>query len=395
MIGARLLYWTTGTLKRAMCSFQRHHQMALAQAHWAFAVGLLLYFLIVQLSLRRRDRVTYVSTYDGIGNLLGPPRSKAKCLAERAQANRRLVAAFGFTDSAFTSADPDVHHRFTSAAHQLLRHAKLQDVSVTAKKAISKFAAPAASLPFDEFVQAVTLATIFCTLFSTPDNPIHLSSLAYTDLAPLGADITRLWQHSKLAGAPLPSLLAAVHARLRVWLPAAYSDQGDTALRGTAGWSIARDADPLELLVPAFEALWRVVAVTVARCTADRRLRVRDGGIVCEVLRLHPPTRHIARVVCGRSVKADVESAQRDPAVWDVGTAADTFDPTRPQAKAGLLAFGIAPLRCVAWNWAPEAATRIAAEILEGSVKLEQGRIVGGRDGWDGWRVIGVQQNSE
>ncbi|EJD49452.1 hypothetical protein AURDEDRAFT_112611 [Auricularia subglabra TFB-10046 SS5] len=198
----------------------------------------------------------------------------------------------------------------------------------------------------------------------------------------------------------MPAELSAVNTLLRRWLVKLPS-----VSRSSAAWAIAADDNPLEFIVPAFETLWRVVAVafaeahgTEAWCAPFLSLATstdvapaafREGtpsvdDFINEVLRLRPPTRRIERIWGGKSVKADVERAQRNPSIW--GAHADEFDPLRPKTGE-LLAFGARPLKCPGATWAPQAAGILVAALLSEGLRLQRGMKLGGRDGWDDWRV--------
>ena len=132
-----------------------------------------------------------------------------------------------------------------------------------------------------------------------------------------------------------------------------------------------------------------------------------------EVLRLHPPTRRISRVVPvssspflgtifpglfvrNQTIAADVEALQQD-SVW--GNSRREFDPVRHQPQRcteeqrnTLLAFGAGKLSCIAKNWAPQAAAIITAALLDQvstgkNLFVETGSSMGGRDGWEGWVI--------
>ena len=54
------------------------------------------------------------------------------------------------------------------------------------------------------------------------------------------------------------------------------------------------------------------------------------------------------------------------------------------------MGFGVGRLKCVASVWAPQAADVIVAAIcdmLEKGLSIEEGQRIGGREGWEGWRV--------
>jgi len=108
--------------------------------------------------------------------------------------------------------------------------------------------------------------------------------------------------------------------------------------------------NPLNLLLPAYETLWRVVlrlfvevhrgpaewreilSVFLQRPSSDRFRSSRDGVspmfLVREALRLYPPTKRVHRAVSEMSwVAIDVEALQMDTKVW--GEDAGVFRPER------------------------------------------------------------------
>jgi cytochrome P450 len=96
---------------------------------------------------------------------------------------------------------------------------------------------------------------------------------------------------------------------------------------------------------------------------------------------------------------ADIEEILREPSIWNDD--AHMFKPERhrtasPDMKgAQKLIFGHGPLRCVAALWAPDAAAIISATIMEECEKsgwiVVKGDKIGGRTGWEGWRLIRSQ----
>ncbi|KAJ7932712.1 hypothetical protein B0H13DRAFT_1954353 [Mycena leptocephala] len=195
--------------------------------------------------------------------------------------------------------------------------------------------------------------------------------------------------------------------------------------------------NPLDFVIPTWEALWRVVAATLAHvhqdaaaCRAFQDLNDNPDpkqfhepklegtapsveNYISESLRLHPPVRRITRHVFKESLLttflprflvaklpsridthiADIESAQRST-IWDSDSPPEAYDAARflrePKA-CNLLAFGAGPLKCAAMNWAPMAAAVIAGAVLnrvDGVTHyIVRGPRVGGREGWDGWMV--------
>ncbi|KXN82701.1 hypothetical protein AN958_02266 [Leucoagaricus sp. SymC.cos] len=198
--------------------------------------------------------------------------------------------------------------------------------------------------------------------------------------------------------------------------------------------------------------MWRVCATTVAHTqeleeykqlfhdfletdslTVQRMVAVGSQGysmrdFVEEVMRLHPPVKHIHRLRITQSdttcpmpsfslihhirswifgaespctpnhttlESADIEAALRAQSIWSHD--AHVFDPFRhrsasPQMnEAKKMVFGYGPLRCVAAAWAPDAAAVMSATILVECSRLGwnivKGERIGGRTGWDGWKL--------
>jgi hypothetical protein len=102
-----------------------------------------------------------------------------------------------------------------------------------------------------------------------------------------------------------------------------------------------------------------------------------------------------ATMVYERKV-ADIETMLRCE-IW--GTDGQVFRPERhhqstiipEQAEALSLVFGQGPLRCAAAAWSPMAAAIISGAIMahleRERYKLEPGQCIGGREGWNGWKV--------
>lgn len=173
----------------------------------------------------------------------------------------------------------------------------------------------------------------------------------------------------------------------------------------------------LDILIPSWETLWRVVAAAVAHThtsstyrevfstylssrlhTADFRQNENTADtsvedVVLETMRLHPPSKHISRWVpssglmpwTGRVHAACVLEVQTSTSEW--GADASEFKPTRERKGKPFMAFGVGPLSCKAKDWAPVAIAIIVADILEAVDYIEEGQEIGGREGWVGWAV--------
>ncbi|KAJ7494350.1 hypothetical protein B0H11DRAFT_2227772 [Mycena galericulata] len=312
-------------------------------------------------------RIIHRRTLEGVRLLLDPfTVSTATLLRSRASPNARLLMAFRLTNT-FVSADPAVHSKFVQKSIILLREAKqdwkrFTDVAVQAVDS----ALPDRLIPFHNFVRSVTLRTIIVGLV---DPRANIASLDANDVDIVTELITDIWILSKRPD-PIPEhLLETLNSHLRRLIP----DE-------------AAFPNPLDFLIPTWETLWRVVAVTLAHihldpeaCRAFQDLNDNPSLDQFRISRLG-----------GAYPIADIESAQRS-AFW--GSHPEGFDPARflrePDLAKDLLAFGCGPLKCKAANWAPMAAAVIVGAIVNGvdGVRYDfvRGNKIGGRKGWEGW----------
>lgn len=388
----------------------------------ALALVLLLTFSYTKYRTPLLNQNSYSHLRTNIKATLHPNLSISDLLAERAESNQRLVRALRLSNT-FVSDRPDVHKQFVSQARRLLNTAQQRGWSTfqsIAMEAIQWYdeevGISESGCPFSSLVQSTTLVVVLAGLLHV-ETPI--GSFCHADITLVANHITTLWALSKKPE-PIPSsFLDDLNSRLRLLVP-----DGESF------------PQPLDFVVPAWETLWRVVATTVAYAQQDPLIleefeyfhvdpseeRFRKGqnlsvkSVVHEVMRLHPPSKHIARMrrrtwcpsliskaigkvyatmVYERKV-ADIEAMLRCE-VW--GMDGQVFRPERhhhstlipEQTEALSLVFGHGPLRCVAASWAPMAAAIISGAIMahleRESCKLEPGRCIGGREGWNGWKV--------
>jgi hypothetical protein len=359
-----------------------------------------------------------VTSLRRVRQLLHPPHmTLARQLQSRAVPNLRLARAFALTNT-FVSSDTTVHAQFASSALELLSAATPRGSWYPFTNASSTVLEETLSharntrIPFDLFMQHFVLKIILHTLFQVPATDLDDRGIAL-----IAGGINILWKLSKTNEELPPTLLEDMNAYLRAWVPDV--------------------ANPLDLVIPTFETLWRVVGITVALAYRDpyaaSALRTflecptRDqfnrfpsdapsvAAIVAEVMRLHPPTKSISRthaaspgflrrwlsvIILSPTVPttyvADIRAVQRDREIW--GPDADMFKPmrhhrdrlTNEQSQA-LLGFGLGKLQCVASKWAPLAVGILAAAVVDkvgNGLEIVEGRGVGGREGWDGWAIV-------
>ncbi|KAK0443135.1 uncharacterized protein EV420DRAFT_1485108 [Desarmillaria tabescens] len=349
----------------------------------------------------RIKRPVQHSTISSIHSLLKPANVRlASLLYARARPNERLIRAFALTNT-FVKDDELSHARFRNRAQGLLNKAsdwhrfkRIADYAVLSSL-------PSTVVRVDTFVQAVTLRVILVGLLGTED--AEDASFPPSSIETVSSLITKLWALSKHPKPIDPTLLPLLKRHLHVLVP-------DT------------DAypNPLDFVIPTWET-------TVASRHHDVRTQLHANpcitqfrfhgcdpsaeSIITEAMRLHPPSKHISRLVSSLPSflprwmssrffetlhVADIWAVHYSPAIW--GSTVETFDPSRhtmrtPEQEEAFLAFGYGRLQCVAKNWAPMAAATILSSILAGvdeNYRVKAGRGIGGRDGWDGWEIVAL-----
>ncbi|KAG7086394.1 hypothetical protein E1B28_002349 [Marasmius oreades] len=335
--------------------------------------------------------------------------------------NQRLVRAFGLTNT-FVSAGTAVRDQFRRDALALLngRASRLGWAEYLEVALESVKASLSDERPFDQFIQITTLRIILIVLLGVPSLPEELNG---DDLQITAGLISELWDQSKTSSPTDKVKLDLLNLHLRRLL--------------------VRDLDafpnPLDIVIPAWETLWRVIATTVAYVHDNQSYREAFGGlrnsqdpgrtfsspnaedgssvqsIITEILRLHPPSRRIHRAIsCSpffipRALKgvfrstrlevADIEALHRSSEIW--GPSSNEFQPARhDESKESegidsdrkILAFGSGRLQCPAKKWAPLAAAMAVAAILEflesdSGYTLVRGETIGSRKGWEGWMI--------
>ena len=364
------------------------------------------------LVVQRKKRIVFTNVSDII-KLLDPPGSSiSELLLARARPNSRLIHSFGLQNT-FVSADVGVKKQFATRARDILRHhtrnfAAFPDIvrgvvagSVTRIRSTTH----RPSIPFATFIQVVTLRVVVSSLLGgyIPEDSDERTVFVVEA-------INELWTLSKKSRETPTTLLHNLNTHLRQWMPEEYER-------------------PLDFVIPAYETMWRVIAVTVARAINDRGAcaafltyldsptqeqftRFEDTqpsveAFISEVLRLHPPSRGLARAAPSRlwapsasvTLVADIEALHKDAEIW--GTDAEIFDPMRFHdsrlshgQKHAFIPFSCGPLRCVAFKEAPRFAAIVAGAVLEvvsaplgGGYELVCGKKIGRREGWEGWAI--------
>ncbi|KAG6861786.1 hypothetical protein C0995_012290 [Termitomyces sp. Mi166 len=372
------------------------------------------------------ERLSIHRTIPALQHLLNPPNASSQdILTSRALPNARLIRAFALTNT-FVSRDIGVHKAFVGRAMSLLKAATERGWSHFQNIAIDSVeeALPHADKKdFDAFVQDVTMRVALVAIL---DIDVSLEELDSEDIHVVSTLITLLWSLSKKPD-PIPAQLLP---RLNYHLRRLIHDENAYP-------------NPLDFVIPIWETMWRVIATSVAYAhnsshifsklhsspTMDQ-FRYFDSThpsvewFVTEVMRLHPPSKRIARASLTplfpislpsnftaklfgpllRRECADIGSVLRSKHIW--GMDADTFEPLRfhsnrltwEQEMIKSLPFGYGRFKCVAASWAPMAAGIVSAAILErlqgSDFCLVAGKSIGGREGWSGWSVVAVASSS-
>ncbi|KAL8851801.1 MAG: hypothetical protein Q9221_003315 [Calogaya cf. arnoldii] len=269
----------------------------------------------------------------------------------RAFPNQRLVRAFQI-DNGFTTNDPDHGKLFKEEAVRQLRLCLIttptgggwSQIATTAHNIASAFFRNSTSngrADLDLIVQAVTLKVVLSAFFDV--DPATCTDNTASEIARL---INLLWIQSKSE--------TGSHSADFDLLKNLLHEIG-------LDWNDNKE-NPLNILLPAYETLWRVVArclvEVVFRPSADpewlRNLKeyrldpcnvtfatIRNGyrdcvtveWIVKEALRLYPPTRRIYRYVHlekqedAELIALDIEQCHRLPHIW--GDNSHRFWPAR------------------------------------------------------------------
>ncbi|KAF8507990.1 hypothetical protein JB92DRAFT_653469 [Gautieria morchelliformis] len=366
-----------------------------------------------------------ITTPESIRLLLDPPRKIEVLLRLRALPNERLIRAFGIHNSTFTSSSTNVRDKFRKNTTTRLRRLDTPGNWQTLRgviKDIVEFYLPDHPNPghYATYMQAITFVAVLVAFF---DHEIPSPEASQVRFVTEG--INTLWNTSKTRTFdPSSPTLAQINQYLSAWIPDNPSDPFHK--------------NPLELILPAYETLWRLVAHTftyVEGSPMHTRTFVdffddpiaaqfmKPGtsespsvhDIVQEALRLHPPTKRIKRgqdnmtsiaawnprrlfraagftcdYICSSTVAADIEALQRS-SVW--GPSPHDFDAKRHKAsteaqKECFLPFGLGPLKCVASALAPRLAGMIIAGVASrDDIELTRSQTQGGREGWEGWMI--------
>ncbi|KAG2132853.1 uncharacterized protein EDB93DRAFT_1175624 [Suillus bovinus] len=276
--------------------------------------------------------------------------------------------------------DPSRHDDFVQGARELIASVSPQQCVgwqryVKCAEKCTEIFLPSREVDFAAFIQSVTFCIIITGFYGVDPGTLFPDDIVFMTNA--------LDRHSLRETPICPGELDAMRERVCRWV-------GEE-----------RATQALETILPAYESMWHLAAVTLAYVNGNRHtqnafldfsenptqkqfrsFKVKNTrpsveAIINEVLRLHPPIQRIARksehplwkrLFCPAQEIADIEAVHRSCAY---GTRLETFDAMRfhPQHEnpvdMQLLAFGHGELSCVAEEWAPIATALIVAKVID------------------------------
>lgn len=286
--------------------------------------------------------------------------------AARAIPNHHLELAF-HVNNCFTAKKADRCATFRAHVLKLLQPAASEDkkywpdlVRTARRVAISELSGPGNEVNLFDAVQMTAMKTMFRVLFpellETTSKDQHIRTLAkevnqqwLASKGKLVPDVTPGWEFEQQG-----SLKAAAEAIFGKW------DEGNLE-------------NPFNKILPGYETMWRVVLRCIIELmsarhpihkaawkellnkfiqtpTRDQLEEKNDKGLTAEhvsfeVLRLYPPTRHVARESGGQGIlTADIEKLHHTAPVWNPDP--KTFRSERWTTLSGMNTKGFMPFAC-------------------------------------------------
>ncbi|KAI1803583.1 hypothetical protein F4811DRAFT_524045 [Daldinia bambusicola] len=251
-------------------------------AAWFLAwLSRLVYDLIVHSSTKEQkptplETLQFIEDQIRVANFgFLPNRSLENRLIARAIPNERLIKVFGI-DNSFTTKSASTYRRFLAGVRRILPNSKTQrwpaffDAASTAcALTLAQFTDTRDSLPLAVFVRQLVFLTTLYSFFDVKPEDVNLDDVRVATLA-----INDLWVYSKTdtQSETLQETQAQLESALRRILPN----------RNTTD-------NPLNIIIPAYETMWRVVLLTyisagfrdVDRETAEQFRQVVQGVPEC------------------------------------------------------------------------------------------------------------------
>lgn len=204
----------------------------------------------------------------------------------RAVPNQRLVVAFGLENS-FTTSDSGIHGQFLNAASQAITHVDTENarwvqlfrfasstlqrlvasMSSLGQQEVAQGRATVQTLPIASAVSVLCLATVLDFLYSVAEVDEYVFDIEQAYIATKAID--KLWVQSKDPSHPVSSedqanLDQAIERLVPPSIRISHPPGGTPA-----------ESNPLNMIIPAYETLWRVVLPTYVH------VGFRDHGPRC------------------------------------------------------------------------------------------------------------------
>lgn len=343
-----------------------------------------------------RSIITAEKLPNGLPNQLKP-------LASRALPNKRLQVAFGIKN-AFTSADEMYKRCFVDHAKDLvnLSSTDWNRLSGSLRDAVGTWTDGQERIGLTSMIQALSLRVILRVFFEIRISDVDDVNGHLVDLAKV---INRAWMGTKNTDI-IPRFEDNIE--LQECLATIFPD------------SIFSEPEknPLNLILPGFETLWRVVfrlfleitfttgrqhpewadmLITFANnpqfTTTDTKNHISPKHLINEALRLYPPTRRVYRSFKTShdspitTLSADIEAHHTSVEIW--GPDAMIFNPGRWtgltfQQKQAFMPFGSTPFVCPAKpTFGPRVIGLLVGVLLRG-LRGGDWRVEGGVEGFGG-----------
>ncbi|KAK5658481.1 hypothetical protein OQA88_1870 [Cercophora sp. LCS_1] len=361
--------------------------------------------IFVTFVLRRRERAveTWLRNERAKINFtfLGTKLPLESRLALRAQANKRLLSAFGIINS-LTTTSPHQHRVFLSAASKVVNDSENRGNSrwTTLYRVAETFLnqeirTTKGRITLEDCAQRLCLTVVLVDNFG-----IELTNIPSQTASSIAQEINRQWLLSKCD--PRVTRSRTLEASLR-----------SLGLRQAQGDSELAPEDALAIIMPQYETLWRVVLLgfvtayhrqrrpaTVARgrnvpnCLGNREQEAEAVKLAMEALRLYPSNKSIYRasplgtgVAITATVNADVEGCHRHAQIWGADALEfrpERFDTLKSLQEEAYFPYSLGPHRCPAINGFGNRMITMLLVALGRTLSAEAGRVRFNDAGLDG-----------
>lgn len=197
----------------------------------------------------------------------------------RAIPNRRLVLAFGLENS-FTTSDPEIHQRFLVTASQTITNLSTDNArwvrlfgfaSSTLQRVVANMSSPGQQdgaqgqpttqiLPISSAASVLCFATVLDFLYSVAEVDEYVFDIKQACIATKAID--KLWVQSKDPSRPTSSEdLADLDQAIESLVPPSVRIS-QSPVGNLATCNPLANCNPLDMIIPAYETLWRVVSLT-------------------------------------------------------------------------------------------------------------------------------------